>query len=54
MENWIIVRSLLAIASIHEFISISIDFVLAFPQYGLDLGVFVEIPLGMMVDRSRG
>ena len=41
--------SLLAIASIHEFPSRSIDFVLAFPQAVLDMDILMEIPLGMEV-----
>ena len=52
--NWIIVRSLLAIASIHSLLIRSIDFVLAFPQYGLDGDVFMDITLEMGVDESRG
>ena len=52
--NWINVRSLLAIESIHELQSISIDFLLAFPQSDLHVDVFIEIPLGMGVDRKRG
>ena len=51
--NWISVRPLLSIASIHEFPSIPIDFVLAFPQADLDLDVFIEILLRMGVDRKR-
>ena len=51
--NWISVRALLYIASIHEFPSIPIDFVLAFPQADLGVGVFVERPLGMGVDGNR-
>ena len=39
--NWISVRSLLALAIIHEFPSRSIDFVLAFPQDYFDVGVFM-------------
>ena len=46
--------SLLAIASIREFPIRSIDSVLAFPQYDLDVGVFMEITLGMWVDGNRG
>ena len=43
--NWISVRSLLAIASIHEFLIVSIDFVLTFPQSNLDGDVLMELPL---------
>ena len=46
-------RSLLAIASINELPSISIDFVLAFTQDNLDVDVFVELNLGMGVDGNR-
>ena len=44
---------LIAIASIHEFPSISIDFVLAFPQSDLDVDVFMDLPLVMLVDGNR-
>ena len=37
-------------SNIHEFPSISIDFVLDFPQTDLDLGVFMDLPLVMVVD----
>ena len=47
--NLISARSLLAIASIHELKSISIEFVLAFTQSDLDVDVFMDIPLGMEV-----
>ena len=46
-------RSLLVIASIYEFPSISINFVLAFPQDDLDLYVFIKINLGMGADGNR-
>ena len=52
--NWISVMSLLSIGSIHEFPSISIYFVLSFPQADLDLDLFVEQPLEMVVDKNRG
>ena len=51
--NWIKVRTLLAIASIHEFPSRSIDFVLAYPQYDLDVDVFLWLHLVMVVYRNR-
>ena len=35
-----------------EFLSRSIDFVLAFPQADLDVDVFTEPTLGMEVDRN--
>ena len=53
LVNWIIVRSLLAIASIHEFPSRSNDFLLAFTQSNHDADVFMEIHLGMVVDVSH-
>ena len=47
--NWRHLRSLSPISSIHEFPSISIEFVFSFPQYYLDMYIFMEIPLGMGV-----
>ena len=47
-------RSLLAIAIIHEFPSISINFVLTFTQADLNVDVFLVIPLGMGVDGNIG
>ena len=52
--NWISVRSLLAISSIHELPNILTDFLLDFPLYDLDVDVFMDLPLGMGVDRNRG
>ena len=46
--------SLLALSSLQELPSRSIDFVLAFTQAELDVDVFMYIPLGMGVDGSRG
>ena len=46
--------SLLDIASIHELLSRSIDFVLAFNQDDLDVDVFVGLCRGMEVDGNRG
>ena len=34
--------------------SISIDFLLDFPQAYLDVDIFVDLPLGMLVDGNRG
>ena len=51
--NWISVRSLLSISSIHYLTSISIYFVLSFPQAHLDTDVFVELASVMGVDGSR-
>ena len=47
-------RFLIYIAIIHEFPSISIDCILAFLQSELYVDVFMDIPLGMLVDRNRG
>ena len=44
--SWIGVRLLLALAVIHELETISIDFMIAFPQADLDRDVFVELPFG--------
>ena len=52
--NWISVRSLLYIASMHEFSRRSIDFLLAFTQDDLDVDVFMDIPLWMVVYVKRG
>ena len=47
-------RSLLFISSINELPSISITFLLDFPQDDLDVDVFMEIPLGMGVYGNIG
>eukprot|EP00957_Ditylum_brightwellii_P112787 8598693-Ditylum_brightwellii.AAC.1 len=47
--NWITVRTLMAIAAIHDLPNLSIDFVLAFPQAELDAIVYMELPIGMDV-----
>ena len=54
MVNWISARLILVIESIHEFPSISIDFVLTFPQDDLDVDVFTNLNLVMEVDGNRG
>ena len=54
MVNKIIVRSILSISSIHEFPSISIEYLLYFTQAELDVDVFRDITLGMGVYRNRG
>ena len=46
--------SLLAIASMHELPSRSIDSVLAFPQACLDMAVLMYLPLGIVVDGNIG
>ena len=48
--NWISVRSLLDIESIHEFPRRSIDFVLDFTQSDFDVDVFMDLPSGVGVD----
>ena len=53
MVNWISVRSLLAIASIHELPSRLIEFFIAFTQNDLDVDFFVDIPLIMRVYLNR-
>ena len=50
--NCIIVRSILDTASIHEFTSKSIDFVLAFSEADIDVDVFMDIPLVIGFDRN--
>ena len=52
--NWISASSILSIASIHEFPTRSIYFVLSFPQADLDVNVFMEITLVMGVNLNRG
>ena len=52
--NWIIVSSLIDIESIQELSSISIDFILDFPQSDIDVDIFIELPLGILFYRNRG
>ena len=52
--KWIIVRSLLGIEIIHELITRSVKFVPDFTQADLDMDVFMELTLGIGVDRNRG
>ena len=52
--DWIIVRLILAISIICEVPIRSIEFVLAFPQADLDVDVFMEIPLVMLVNGNKG
>ena len=51
--NWINVRSISAIASIHEYLGRSIEFVISFPEADLDVGVFMGVPLGLVVYINR-
>ena len=53
MVNWINVRYLSAIESIHEFPIRSIDFVIDFTQADIDVNVFMELPLWMVFDGNR-
>ena len=43
------VRLLLALCNIHGLHSKSIDFVLAFPQVDLDVDIWMELPMGIVV-----
>ena len=54
VENWISARSLFALESIHEFPSISIEFVFYFPKLDLDVDIFMELLLGNKNDVNRG
>eukprot|EP00957_Ditylum_brightwellii_P137482 10482008-Ditylum_brightwellii.AAC.1 len=51
--NWITVRTLLAVASIHKLPTQCIDFVLAFPQAEPDINVFMALLIGMAVDEGN-
>ena len=56
--NMLTVRLLLALCNIHGLHSKSIDFVLAFPQADLDVDIWMELPMGIVVgsheSNSRG
>jgi hypothetical protein len=43
------VRLLLALCNIHGLHSKSINFVLAFPQADLDVDIWMELPMGMLL-----
>jgi hypothetical protein len=47
--NMLTVRLLLALCNIHGLHSKSIDFVLAFPQADLDVDIWMELPMGIVV-----
>eukprot|EP00978_Attheya_sp_CCMP212_P036769 scaffold169289_cov53-Attheya_sp.AAC.2 len=49
--NWVSVHLLLAVATIHDLPTGSIDFMLTFPQADLDVPVYMEAPVGMYFDR---
>ena len=53
LVNWISVKSLFDISSIHVLPSRSIDFVLEFPLADLDVDILMELPLGMGVDENK-
>ena len=46
------VRLLLALCNIHKLESRSIDFVLAFPQADLDVDIWMELPIGFVIDEN--
>ena len=54
MVNWIIVSSVLAIASIRGLISTSTDSMLEFTQADLVVDFLMEFTLGMVVDGNIG
>jgi histone deacetylase 1/2 len=56
--NMLTVHMLLALCNIHGLHSKSIDFVLAFPQADLDVDIWMELPMGIVIglheSESRG
>ena len=46
------VRLLLALCNIHKLESKSIDFVLSFPQAYLDVDIWIELPIGFVIDEA--
>ena len=50
--NMLTVRLLLALCNIHKLESNSIDFVLAFPQADLDVEIWMELPIGFVIDEA--
>ena len=48
--NWLSVRIMLALTTIHDLDARSMDFVLAFPQAELDVDVYMELPYGFTVN----
>ena len=46
------VRLLLALCNIHKLKSKSIDFVLVFPQADLDVDIWMELPIGFIIDEA--
>ena len=51
--NGISIYKLMDVYYLHEIHSISIDFVLIFTQYKLDVDVFMEIPMVMDIDGAH-
>ena len=47
--NWMSIRTLLILSTIHKHHTRSIDFTLAFPQAETDVTIYMEIPLGCSV-----
>ena len=50
--NMLTVRLLLDLCNIHKLESKSIDFVLAFPQADLDVDIWMELPIGFVIDAA--
>ena len=46
------VRLLLALCNIHKLESKSIDFFLAFTQADLDVEIWMELPIGFVIDEA--
>ena len=46
------VRLLLALCNIHKLESKSIDFVLAFPQAYLDVDIWMDLPIGFVINEA--
>ncbi len=47
--NWASICLILTIAKIHCFLPKSIDFVLVFPQADLEVPVYMELPIGLVL-----
>ena len=54
MRNWINVRLLLALASINELTSRSVECLLSLPQYDSGVVLFMAFTLGIGLDENRG
>ena len=48
--NILTVRLLIALCNIHKPVSKSIDFVLAFPQADLEVYIWMELPIGFIIN----